>query len=252
MVLAAGLGRRLGGDPKALYSLDGRTLIERCADRLLDAGFDEMTVVTGHGADLLEDAWRGCEHRLGARFMANARYAELNNFFTVQRACEEFRGESLLVLNSDIVFTRETLRGMVEGPASPRLAVEPGATDEEALKVRVEGTRAVELGKHLPSAAALGEFIGISQLTPAAAGAYVAAAEAALAAGEHDLYYEDVYSRIAAEVEFTVVRVERGAWAEIDEPRDVPAAERVVRTGSGPAARRASPACARERPATRG
>jgi CTP:molybdopterin cytidylyltransferase MocA len=50
LLLAAGAGRRLGR-PKALVELDGRTLVERGAQLLLDAGCDPVVVVLGAAAD---------------------------------------------------------------------------------------------------------------------------------------------------------------------------------------------------------
>ncbi|MFR9722067.1 NTP transferase domain-containing protein [Streptomyces sp. MS19] len=50
LLLAAGGGRRLGGRPKALLSLDGRLFVERAADALRAAGCAPVHVVTGAAA----------------------------------------------------------------------------------------------------------------------------------------------------------------------------------------------------------
>lgn len=54
VLLAAGAGSRLGGRPKCLLELGGVPLIRRQLIALSGAGVDELVVVLGHHADLIE------------------------------------------------------------------------------------------------------------------------------------------------------------------------------------------------------
>jgi len=54
VLLAAGAGSRLGGRPKALLELGGVPLIRRQLIALSGAGVDEVVVVLGHHAELIE------------------------------------------------------------------------------------------------------------------------------------------------------------------------------------------------------
>jgi molybdenum cofactor cytidylyltransferase len=54
VLLAAGAGSRMGGRPKALLELGGVPLIRRQLIALSGAGVDEVVVVLGHHAELLE------------------------------------------------------------------------------------------------------------------------------------------------------------------------------------------------------
>ena len=54
VLLAAGAGSRLGGRPKSLLELGGVPLIRRQLIALSGAGVDELVVVLGHHADLIE------------------------------------------------------------------------------------------------------------------------------------------------------------------------------------------------------
>ncbi len=56
VVLAAGAGSRLGGRPKCLLELGGVPLIRRTLIALSGAGVDEVVVVLGHHAELIEPA----------------------------------------------------------------------------------------------------------------------------------------------------------------------------------------------------
>jgi CTP:molybdopterin cytidylyltransferase MocA len=54
VLLAAGSGSRLGGRPKCLLELGGVPLIRRTLIALSGAGVDEVVVVLGHHADVIE------------------------------------------------------------------------------------------------------------------------------------------------------------------------------------------------------
>ena len=56
MLLAAGAGSRLGHRPKSLLELGGVPLIRRQLIALAGAGVDEVVLVLGHHADLIEPA----------------------------------------------------------------------------------------------------------------------------------------------------------------------------------------------------
>lgn len=58
VLLAAGAGSRLGGRPKALLELGGVPLIRRQLIALSGAGVDEVVVVLGHHAEVIEAAVR--------------------------------------------------------------------------------------------------------------------------------------------------------------------------------------------------
>ena len=58
VLLAAGSGSRLGGRPKPLLELGGVPLIRRQLIALSGAGVDEVVVVLGHHADLIEESMR--------------------------------------------------------------------------------------------------------------------------------------------------------------------------------------------------
>ena len=58
VLLAAGSGSRLGGRPKSLLELGGVPLIRRQLIALSGAGVDEVVVVLGHHAELIEAAVR--------------------------------------------------------------------------------------------------------------------------------------------------------------------------------------------------
>jgi choline kinase len=190
-------------------------------------------VVTGLGDERVRDWWASARRPLRAQFVHNPRYADLNNFHTLEIACLEAAPGRLLVLNSDIVFADRVVGDAEAAGGDLTLAVEAGRVDDEALKVRLSDGHVRELGKHIAQAEAHGEFIGVSLLSDLGRERYAQAAGEARDAGETTLYYEDVYSRICQGVDSRVSSVAAATWAEIDAPEDVPAARQVVQGAPG-------------------
>ena len=228
MLLAAGAGRRLNGQVKALYPLNGVPLMHRAVRVLAANGFDRLLIVTGYGSDLLHAYWERHPPPLQVSWLHNPQWAQLNNFHTVAVACEHAADGDLLIINSDVVFTREVLESLSRARGELTLAVDDSTVDEEAMGVAVVDGRAVAIGKHLTEREAAGEFIGASVLTAQARTKYLAESSRALNEGMSSMYYEDIYARISAHEPLGVARVSEGWWAEIDVPADVERAGRVA------------------------
>ena len=71
IVLAAGRSTRMGGPNKLLAELDGRKLVRIAAEQALASKASEVVVVTGHQADLVEQALAG----LKVKFVRNPDFA---------------------------------------------------------------------------------------------------------------------------------------------------------------------------------
>jgi molybdenum cofactor cytidylyltransferase len=72
IVLAAGTGSRFGGT-KQLALLDGKPLAQHAVDALVEAGVDEVVVVTGHDAVKVASALTLPDH---GRIVFNPRFAD--------------------------------------------------------------------------------------------------------------------------------------------------------------------------------
>lgn len=66
-LLAAGLGRRLGGLPKSALRIGGQSLLERLVLALREAGVDDIRAVVGPYADVLLPLARRCGVRVVAQ-----------------------------------------------------------------------------------------------------------------------------------------------------------------------------------------
>jgi len=112
VVLAAGLGKRMGSDlPKVLHPALGRPLVVHLLGQLGPLHPERTVVVVGHRAELVREALQG----LGLRFVLQS--PQLGTGHAVQMAWPELEGGpgTILVLAGDMPLIRTaTLRRLLE------------------------------------------------------------------------------------------------------------------------------------------
>jgi len=175
VIVAAGMSTRLrpltDRQPKCLLKVGGKAILARTVSSLLAEGITDIAVVVGFEAAKvrlhLQQAFPGRKFRL----ILNPRYATTNNAYSLLLSREFFLGreprrddgDSLLILDSDIVFDRRVLSTLDVGRNGNRLAVQKrSAYGPEEIKVRVDKDGNVtRIGKDLGSGEVHGESIGI-------------------------------------------------------------------------------------------
>jgi choline kinase len=230
-VLAAGRAARMGGGtPKTLLPVGAREpLLHYILAGLKRSGVEDLLVVCGHRSEdvkaFVDENWGS----KGITYVFNARYASWGNFHSIRVALDQSPGFEVLVVNSDVVVHPDVYKRVVEAPGDLTLAVERRRRlDQEDMRVQLQGTRVVDIGKGLKDARSHGEFDGVSLLRPVAARQYLEVATDLEWRGETGLYYEDVYARFLDRVEVRAAFVEPGEYAEVDLPEDMEAAEAVI------------------------
>lgn len=172
IVLSAGQGRRLlpltSELPKCLLALEGqRTLLQLQLETLARCGIEHAVVVTGYGADLVEDHLAG----LG---MPGIRVETIYNpFFTSSDnliSCWLSRvamNDDFLLLNGDTVFEDAVLLQLLDSVRDPLTVTVDHKRhyDDDDMKVALDAAgRVLAIGKHLPLAAVGAEAIGLIAL----------------------------------------------------------------------------------------
>jgi methylphosphonate synthase len=170
IILAAGLGSRLGhltvDRPKSTLRIAGRSLIERQLDTLRALGVEDITIVTGHGAEMLRP--------LGLRTRHNDDYRNNNILLSLMYAEDELDND-VIVSYSDIVYQRSILEALLAARGDILAVCDTewrdvyvGRADhpiEQAEKVVLDGPVIRRIGKHLGADEADGEFIGLLKLS---------------------------------------------------------------------------------------
>ena len=223
IILAAGLGTRLGGGndylPKTLLRLGGITLLERqvaAIRRVL--GLTDITVVVGHEADKVREVGGP-----DLRYVVNEAYRDTNTADSLRRALE-FDGTGTLLLNGDVLFSDSALAALDGVESGGLCEYKPHVVDEEVqVHVDADTGRITRIGKAI---AGVAEAVGMYRLGPSLNTAYLAEYRGSDARS----YYEDVVNRLLRDGhDFQAVPLPAGAVAtEIDTPEDLERARGLV------------------------
>ncbi|MDE0389005.1 MAG: phosphocholine cytidylyltransferase family protein [Rhodospirillales bacterium] len=229
VILAAGVGRRLGHDkPKILLEFGGCTLLERHLAIL--AALDVRDVVIGIGYEAL-----AIERALGAlgqtdvSTIYNPDY-EQGSILTLWCVREALTaGGPVLLMDGDVLYDRRVLAPLVETHYADCLLVdrafEPG---DEPVKVGVVDGAPADFGKTIdPALEAYGESVGFFRLSDRTAKALVETAGRMIEQGGSERPMEDAVAAVlrAASPPFGFEDVTGLPWIEIDFPEDVARAE---------------------------
>jgi molybdenum cofactor cytidylyltransferase len=98
IVLAAGSSRRMGNKNKLLLPYNGKTVLATTTGNILAAGIEEVIVVTGHDATLVESAIR----HLPVSIVHNSRY-ERGMTSSIQEGVRAAKGDGYMICLSDMV-----------------------------------------------------------------------------------------------------------------------------------------------------
>lgn len=156
IILAAGQGTRLKkyteNLPKGMLEFKGKTIIGRQLETYRSTGIDDIIIVTGYAGDKITYP--------GVKYYRNPDFATTNMVESLLAARAEF-DDDIIVSYSDILFSREMLRGMVAAPGDFVVAVDDnwkaywtvryGKTDFDTESLEIDGDdNIVSLGMESP------------------------------------------------------------------------------------------------------
>ncbi len=215
VILAAGLGTRLGGKPKGLLRVAGREILYRTIVLLKRKGVEEFVIVTnGRYAPLYREFLE--KHGFEAELIINPE-PEKGNGHSLHLAGDKVSGRFVLVM-SDHVYSETFVERAVKGRGLIADRRPEWADAGEATKVRVKGGRVVSIGKNLGEwdAVDTGFFVldsGIFSVTSALE-----------EERDGDYALSEVIGRAGLEVTF----VDGLPWTDVDTPEDVRRARKML------------------------
>ena len=230
LILAAGRGSRMGslGDdrPKCLVELDGRPLLDRQIAALRRGGADEIGIVRGYRADMLNFP--------GLRYFDNARWAQTNMVMSLATAASWLREGPVIVSYADIFYRGELVRGLADTAGDlvisfdrdwrrlwTRRFADPLA-DAETFRVDARGTLLEIGGKTANIEDIEGQYMGLLKFTPGAWSAIEALLAGLDAPARDRLDMTSLLRRLLKEGTVSIRTFGTdGQWGEIDNPEDV-------------------------------
>ncbi|MGA2075258.1 MAG: phosphocholine cytidylyltransferase family protein [Terriglobia bacterium] len=239
-ILAAGRGSRLGhlgaDRPKCLVTLAGKPLIERQIWALRLGGADEIGVVRGYRAEMIDFP--------GLSYFINERWAETNMVMSLARAATWLRSGPVIVSYGDIFYRSELVRGLA-GASGPlvvcfdrvwrqlwtRRFADPLA-DAETFHINAEGQLLGIGGRTTRIEDIQGQYMGLFKFTPPA-WSIVEALLATLDGPVRDkLDVTGLLRRLLAGKELSIATFgAEGEWGEVDNQEDVALYEEMARRG---------------------
>ena len=235
LILAAGMGRRLGrGLPKALTRVGSRTILEHQIDAFRAQGISDIGIVTGYKEDLFKN--------FGLITFHNAEY-EHSNMLRSLSCAFDWMTQSTLISYSDIVFSSSIIKQLKEHQSPITISVDPHwwprytgrdqhpMTQAELVEVQDSGL-VTSFGKRsrVGRPEAFAEFIGILKVNEAGANsikmAYSQLSQEACESTAQTRKWDNAYLTellqhvvdINGEVVASAVN---GRWIEIDTPQDL-------------------------------
>lgn len=230
IILAAGVGKRLGGSvvehPKCLLDLDGRSLLDRMLDALTEVGVRDITIVVGHLAEQVDAAVAG---KAGITTVFNPEFRK-GAILSLWAAREALDGD-VLIMDADVLFPVEMLRRLIDSPSANCFLMDTSAAnDGEAQMLMARGGRVVDITRGLRGDYdACGESIGFLKLGEDGSRTLHGLLQRALAEGQDGIEHEEVYPALMRECEIGYVTADDLPWLEIDFPQDVELARALLK-----------------------
>jgi len=238
LILAAGRGSRMGvlGDdrPKCLVELDGRPLLDRQLAALRRGGADEIGVVRGYRADMLNVP--------GLSYFENKRWAETNMVMSLVTAAPWLRSAPVIVSYADIFYCGALVRGLVNAPGKLVISYDRAwrrlwmrrfsdpLSDAETFRIDASGELLEIGGKTGKIEDIEGQYMGLLKFTPTAWTAIEALLATLDQPARDRLDMTGLLRRLLANKTISISTFGTdGQWGEIDNPADVDLYQSMVR-----------------------
>jgi L-glutamine-phosphate cytidylyltransferase len=221
IILAAGMGQRLRAvvddRPKGLIAFDGESLVARSTRLLRAHGIGRVTIVGGYLAEQYE-AFATRAH--GVQVVRNDAFASSGSMASLAIGLTKVQSADVLVLESDIVYEARALREILAA-TDPDVTIASGPTaagDEVWVDASRGALRAMSKRRDALQTV-VGEFVGITRLSAAAATAMQRAFDRFTAAHGHERmdYETDALVAIAQQRSIAVLLLPDLCWGEIDD-----------------------------------
>jgi choline kinase len=234
VILAAGISSRLrpltDNIPKSLLPLAGKPLLQRCLEALRHNGIKRCVIVTGYHFKMIEEFV--CSHHpdMDVTFVFNKDFATTNNNFSLWLAKPHVSGNSMLLLDADILFDVRILSRLLDARRKDALVIRRSEhLGDEEIKVELDSAdRVLSIGKQIDPLIAAGESLGIERFSEETVRKLFDVLDKRKGRDEfYEASFQEIIDRGA-----TVYAVDSGGYAcmEIDTAEDFAAAEQVARS----------------------
>ena len=223
IILSAGQGSRLlpltEDRPKCLLNLGKNTILGVQLAALKAGGASEVVIVTGFRTAAVEKAAEeASEPSFNVRTLFNPFYNVADNLASCWMARKEML-EPFLLLNGDTLFQPEIMTKLLQAsPAPITLTIDKKADyDSDDMKVKLAGSRLLDVGKTLEPEDTHGESIGFSRFDKSGAQAFIETLEQTMRTPNGlNWWYLKAIAVLAEKGQVETCSIEGLKWGEVD------------------------------------
>lgn len=234
IILSAGQGKRLlpltAKIPKCLLEIQGKTLIEWQIGELHKCGIDQITVVTGYGAEKVESLLEKRYGRQSIRTHCNLDFDKTDNLVSCWKVREEMN-EDFILMNGDTLFEAAVVKSLLASHETPITVTinHKDSYDADDMKVSLAETRLINVGKNILLDKIHGESIGMILFRGDGPMIFRKGLEKALkdTKSVHN-WYLSVIDAIAQEKTVLTCSIKGLLWCEVDFAADLKKADTIV------------------------
>ncbi|MCC8145192.1 MAG: phosphocholine cytidylyltransferase family protein, partial [Bacteroidales bacterium] len=232
VILAAGLGTRLrpltNDVPKCMVPVNGKYIIDKQIDNLIDAGINEIIVIAGYNAEKL------ISHLAikypSIKVVNNKRYDQTNNMYSLYMASDYVNGKDFLLMNADVYFDANIITGLVNSEKKNLIACDKTEYIEESMKVTTDSTEKIN---HISKKIGKDDYHAISidvyKLSGKASAILFNEIKNTIEVDkEENMWTEVALDKILDQADFYPYIIS-GRWCEIDNYDDLAYAERIFK-----------------------
>ena len=231
LILAAGFGSRLApitdNLPKSLVPVNGKPILFKQIENLLENGITDITVISGYKAQILKDAV--LEKWPDVKIIESVDYATTNNMYSAYLGIKSVGTDGFLMMNADVFYDSSVIKALLADEAPNAIVTDVGVYNEESMKVVEKDGRLVNISKAITKEDALGSSIDVYKFDKAGATAFFNKCKEFIEVKKELKKWSEVaLDEILSEVEFKACALV-GRWFEIDNHEDLAAAERLFK-----------------------
>ncbi len=237
IILSAGQGKRLlpltSEKPKCLLPLAGKSVLAWQLDVLAANRVNQVTVVTGYGAELVDQELACCRKRCPEQqveVLYNGDYATSDNLVSCWQARLQMTGDFLLI-NGDTIFEKTALSRLLDAEKRSVIVTISNKEkyDADDMKVKLAGEKLLRIGKDLDLNEVDGESIGMILFRGSGGDWFKDSIAKALdEEAARKRWYLSVIDVMAAEADVWTCSIAGLNWQEIDYPVDLENAAKLV------------------------
>lgn len=227
IILSAGRGSRLlpltTDLPKCLLPIGMTTVLGMQLDTLAKAGIKKATIVTGFNAHLVETELAGRSQGPNVKTKFNPFYQVADNLASCWMVRKAMKSD-FLIINGDTLFSPELLAKVLAAPAADITVTidKKDQYDGDDMKVTLEGSQLLSIGKTLTPQQTQGESIGMLRFMGEGRATFKNELKRRMRNedGTKSWYLSAIDNLAKSGVTISTTNIQGETWAELDTPED--------------------------------